>query len=279
MCTKRIGLFWIALASVVPSVCAGNSIELPFLPGEKLTYSVRVWLGTNQLGLDVGTAVLSVDKIEINDTDPLQFRLVARGGALGYRVDSILTSLINSDTLLAIRYYENHKGSEKKQRRLEFTENSVTYWKYARVELADGTKTDDWDWERRRENKVDRPSYDMLSALYLARGFDLTAGAKPGTIDVADRKKLWRLSAIGKEPEKITVQAGTFSVIPVTFTTKPLNEDASKSKFSGLFGMKGSIKIWVDSNTHRIVRIRGTIPLGIELKVDLSLSEIVSADQ
>jgi hypothetical protein len=114
----------------------------------------------------------------------------------------------------------------------------------------------------------------MLAALYLARAFDLSPGAAPAAIDVIDGEKLWRLTATGKESEVIKVAAGSYTAIPVKFVSTPLNPSKDKGSFSGLFGMKGNIEIWVEKDTHRIVRIRGTVPLGISLNVDISLTKL-----
>ena len=270
---RLLSALCLCVSVVLCTLASAAELPLPFAPGERLTYTVRVWLGDNSFGLDVGTADFTVDKVAADRAEAYQFEVKAKGGAFGYDVRSTLTSLIDAATLKAIRYAEDHRGSDRSQKRLEFSDAKVEYWKWVRIELPDGTKSDERQWELQKTVPVDHPCHDLLSALYLARGFDLSNGAKAQAIDVADTKKLWRLKAQGGKPEKLTIPAGTFDAIPVLFTTEPLNEAARESKFSGLFGMKGNAQIWVDAAAHRILRIRGALALGVLLNIDVSLKE------
>jgi len=272
--TGRGVCVWLVLMLAAAAARGADVKIIPFTPGEKLSYVVRVWLGWDKLGMSVGTAEFLCDQVVVDGERAYQFQIVANGGAFGYRVRSRLTSQIDADTLKSIRFAEVHAGSEKRKKRLEFTPTSIAYWKYSRVRLANGKKTQRRAWRLKRINEVDHPFCDMLSALYLARGFDLGASAAPQWIDVADAQRLWRLQAKAGRAMKLSVPAGTFQAVAVDFKSTPLNHDAREKQFTGLFGMKGAMQIWVDTVSRRILRIRGTIRVGINLKVDISLAKV-----
>lgn len=252
-----------------------SGATLPFEPGERLMYNVRVWLGLRAVGANVGTAEFTVDKVDLDGRTAYQFQVRASGGTLGYKVRSTLTSYLDAATLRSIRYMEVHEGSEKGGKLLEFTDCRISYSRWRPVKGPDGKKTKEFHWEQRMVHEIDQPFVDMLAALYLARRFDLSRRAPRQSINVCESKSLWRLRARGDKPVSLTVPAGTFEAIPIEFRSDPLNDDAREEGFRGLFGMRGSIELWMDARTRRIVRIRGIIPVGINLRVDVTLAEII----
>ena len=75
--------------------------------------------------------------------------------------------------------------------------------------------------------------------------------------------------------------AGRFSAVQVLLTAErhpdePEPESDKKEKFSGLFGLKGTIQLWVDRKTGVPVRIMGEVPAGpITLDADILLTGFI----
>ena len=68
----------LCLCITVVALSAASAAEpLPFAVGERLTYTVRVWLGDNSFGLDVGTAEFAVDRVPAETGDAYQFEINA----------------------------------------------------------------------------------------------------------------------------------------------------------------------------------------------------------
>ncbi len=125
-------------------------------------------------------------------------------------------------------------------------------------------------WEQRIDNVLPVPGYDLLATLYLARSLPLVVGADPQRVLVVSDKDLWWVDIRTLAEQDIEVPAGTFRAKRIVLDATAVNP-GTESKFEGLFGIKGSIELWVDAQKGFPVRIQGVVPLGIDLNVDVSL--------
>ena len=78
---------------------------------------------------------------------------------------------------------------------------------------------------------------------------------------------------VAVKKEKITVPAGTFDTLQIALIPSCLDksEEVKKKKFQGLFGIKGTIRLWVDVEKKRPIRVRGIIPFGVDLNAEVDL--------
>ena len=80
----------------------------------------------------------------------------------------------------------------------------------------------------------------------------------------------------GKEQRMDTGKAGVFDVVEVVLEPRPYpGETIGKDKlekFEGVFGIQGSIHLWVEKRTGVVVRIQGDLPLSVlTLGIDVVL--------
>ncbi len=128
-------------------------------------------------------------------------------------------------------------------------------------------------WERRSEHKQAGDARDMLGAVYMARMVDLSGPKR--TFRVVDGDNVYDVDVVGVGRERITTEAGTFKTRVLALepryvsTTDP--DGPRKQRFHGLFGLTGTIRIWIDEASSTPVRIRGTIPFGVDLNAEVDL--------
>ena len=70
--------------------------------------------------------------------------------------------------------------------------------------------------------------------------------------------------------------AGTFDAVQIRLDPAPFPGEKvgekKKRRFEGLFGLRGSIHLWVEKNTGVPVRIQGKLPVGpIDLGIEVDL--------
>ena len=96
---------------------------------------------------------------------------------------------------------------------------------------------------------------------------------------VADKLDLWEIVLRRGKAEQLETDAGVFNAVQLLFEPRPykgeeLGERAQEraKKFEGLFGLQGSIELWVEAKTGVPLLIAGEIPVGpIDLDIDVLL--------
>jgi hypothetical protein len=126
-------------------------------------------------------------------------------------------------------------------------------------------------WDEAESRAVPPGSVDLLTAVYLARSL-VREGRSETTFPVVDKLKLWNLT-IRRGPFKvIEVPAGRFRCAQVLLQTAvPPGEPVDKKGFQGLFGIQGSIKIWMEATTGVPVLISGELPVPVIKTLDLNI--------
>lgn len=222
------------------SARAATVAPVPFGPGERATYEVR-------LGLfgDVGNAsmdVLPLETLRGRHTYPLVFRL--QGGVTFARVDDRLQSWMDVGTLHALRFKQD-------QKEVRFERHRTTDF-----------HTDRMEWER--NNGITGPlasdqPLDDVSFLYFIRTIPLEVGrtysfnrywkedGNPVTVRVLRR-------------ERIEVPAGTFN----TLVLQPIIQT------DGLFGEGGEALVYLtDDNRRLLVKLTSRVPIIGNLQLQL----------
>ncbi|MCZ6601487.1 MAG: DUF3108 domain-containing protein, partial [Planctomycetota bacterium] len=129
-------------------------------------------------------------------------------------------------------------------------------------------------WRIRDRHKVDRPTYDMLSVIYICRTLDLPLKGKGQELRIVDAHDQWDVTIRAVAREKIEVPAGKFRCLRIEISPKPAEKGTKvRKEFRGLFGIHGDIQIWIDEKTRIPVRIRGVVPFGVDLNMEVSLAK------
>ncbi len=229
----------------VPASAGGASVDLlpkaryPFLPGEKLVYTVS-WSDI----VNAGTAVMEVRKEpSAAKTEEVRFVSTARStGMLDkfYTVRDVVQSVFDLALRQSISYtMDQRHGKRKKQREAVFDQvrQKVTFRENGVQEVFD----------------IPKQTQDALSALYYLRMSDDLVPGRTITVNVHDGGKNWTVDIFVLAKEQIKTPAGTFRTIKVQ--TYP--------KYEGVFLHKGEIYIWLTDDDRRVpVLMKSTIAIG-----------------
>jgi hypothetical protein len=116
----------------------------------------------------------------------------------------------------------------------------------------------------------------MLSAVMMARTL-IREDHETLRFPLIDKDRVWELKLSRGKTQRMKTGAGTFDVVEVVLQPGPypgeVIEKEKLEKFEGVFGMHGTIHLWVDKRTGIAVRIQGDLPVGpITLGIDVILS-------
>ena len=215
-----------------PAAAAARSVVLPFGPGERAVYQVK--LG----GLSVGSGSMEVLGIRNVQGHPTYHtRLQLSGGLPLARVDDKFESWIDVDGLFSRRFKQDQKEiTFKRNRTYEFYPESRSYRRLDNGEVG--------------SIPTDRP-LDDVSFLYYVRTLPLKVG------DVYELKRYFKedgnpviIKVLRKE--RVTVPAGTFNTVVV----QPV------IKTDGLFGEGGQAEVFFTDDSRRmLVQMRSKVPV------------------
>jgi hypothetical protein len=232
----------VALAAIfcIPATIQSFENELPFSPGEKLTFQVR-WAF-----IPAGEAILEVFPVEtVNAISSYHFVMTARTYEhidFFYMVRDRIDSYTDEDMTHSILYKKVKKGKSRKRVVVNFD------WKKQEVQYSNfGAKMD--------PVSILPGSFDPLSVFYAFRLDEL----KENTVikaPVTDGKK----SVIGKarviKREKITVPSGVYETYLVEPDLEQLGGVFKKSK-------NAKLQIWVTADKKHIpVKVKSKVIVG-----------------
>ena len=107
----------------------------------------------------------------------------------------------------------------------------------------------------------------MLSAIFLARSL-VREGHDSVDFFLLDKKTYWVVTLTRAGKRVIETPAGRFQCVEVKLDPQ-LPPEKKQERFRGLFGIHGTLSIWLDEATGVPVEIGGMLPAGI---MDLGLS-------
>src|SRR5260221_4053221 len=97
-------------------------------------------------------------------------------------------------------------------------------------------------------------------------------GSSKETFPVLDQDKLWILTVRSGTKRAVQSPAGRFDCVLVELETKvPHGEVRDKKDFAGLFGIRGTIHIWMDVATGVPVQITGDLPVPVIGRLDVNV--------
>lgn len=283
-----------APAVAVESLAGIKPAALPL--GERLVFRATVeWKGAQVL---VGHLELGSFHDE-NNTTVLHAR--GKGDRFGYTIDQQITSRLDRSSGHPVAYTNVQRGSEHHTKQLDFEEGKITYSRrehcrdpeckdknhdVAEVEwkgpIPWGTRSKhcgDRDcgiaahelWVTKKVHEVDEPYVDLLTSIYVARTASFPEDGSPMIIPAVNDDHRWLVEVRQMQQKELTVSEGTYDAIELSLT--PLASDGdSKKRFKGLFGIHGTLRVWIDSVTRKPLLIQGTLPISVlDLKARIEL--------
>ncbi len=236
-----------------------------------------------------GTAPKSADKPGSKSDSGIVgwIRSVAEGSYLGYTLHHELEVRHLPQAWPSAIYTDRQSGSENRQRELKIGllegKRTLVYrsdghckgcsnpqhfiesaWLWAKPHHCEKCKRAEhrvWDPPETRD--IPPGTVDLLTAVYLAREL-VREGRTSSTFPVLDRMKLWDVTIQRGETKSVEVPSGTFRCSSVQLKTAvPPGEKVDKDGFSGLFGIRGTIKIWMEEKSGVPVLISGELPVPV----------------
>jgi hypothetical protein len=130
-------------------------------------------------------------------------------------------------------------------------------------------------WRPGKERSVPEGTLDMLTAVFQARTL-IREKRDSLTFPLVDTDHLWKLCLRRGEEKRTETRAGVFDVVEVILEPQPYPDEVAREnqqRFEGVFGIMGSIHLWVEKHTGVAVRIQGDLPIGdvITLGIDVVL--------
>ena len=200
----------------------------------------------------------------------------AEGSYAWYTLDTTIETRIFPQAWPHVAHRYESGGSERRRREVLLGivdgEPTSSYRKDTEKNAPAGTRI----WRRPRFRQVPDGAVDMLSALYLARTL-VAERMQALEFPLIDKDELWLMRATLGREKKLRTEAGEFDVVEVRLEPKVYpGEEADEEhqeRFEGLFGLHGSIDLWVDRSTGVPVKIQGDLPLGpITIGIDVELT-------
>lgn len=129
-------------------------------------------------------------------------------------------------------------------------------------------------WRAPETHPVPERTLDMVAAVVAARSMVLEKKTT-AKFTLLDKEDLWIVDlSLGKR-ERRKVKAGTFDAVEVKLVARPPEgAKGRESDFEGLFGLHGSISIWMQAESGVPIEVRGSVPAGpLELDVAIELTK------
>ena len=229
------------------------------------------------LGASPGAEASAVQAASAPPPQTASLRIAAKGSYAWYSMDASIETRLLPQDWPAIAYRYTHSGSETRRREILLGsregEWTASYRKDTRKGAPKGTRI----WRDPKTRAVPKDTLDLMSAVFLARTLvqdDLEEVRFP----LIDKLNLWDMRLRRGERKRMETEAGTFDVVQVVLDPAPMEgeevDEEKARRFEGLFGLHGSIRLWVEANTGVPVRIQGSLPVGpLDLEIDMKLEE------
>ncbi|MDA1266049.1 MAG: DUF3108 domain-containing protein, partial [Planctomycetota bacterium] len=209
----------------------------------------------------------------------------AVGSALNYTLDHTVEARVMPQEWPHVIYRDTQAGSEHRKRELMYgwRQGKPTSWYRSdghcrgceRPEhIIQGTWPFSSDhhcpscrrgvhrlWGKPTVQDVPEGSVDMLTAIHLSRAM-IQNGLDSIEFPLLDKEAYWDVTMSRGESRNIKTPAGTFRCIEVKLDPK-LPPEKKEGRFRGLFGIHGTLSIWLHEGTGIPVEIGGVIPAGI----------------
>jgi hypothetical protein len=221
-------------------VSRAADVQIPFLPGEKLTLQVR-WAF-----IPAGEIQLEILPFEVvNGVKSYHFAMTARTYPLVdpfYKVRDLVDAYTDADMTHSLLYKKKQEGKSKRNIVVHFD------WKKKEAQYSNFN-------EQREPVSISPGSFDPLSVFYAFRLFELKEGMKIKA-SVTDGKKLVSGEATVLKKEKIYVADEWYETYLVEPDLKHIGGIFKKSK-------DAKLRIWVTADKRRMpIKIKSKVAVG-----------------
>jgi hypothetical protein len=261
------------------------------IKSEKLVYRVRawkqVWRAKIPFGV-VGTARFTLARETQHGEPQFVLRAVANGNLPFYPYHAVMTSRLSVDGYVQRSADTWRDRPSHKRVYLRWHPRGIDYLKHDHCEAPslchnpnhqvttdDGRLAHCTDYEscnnpahyvwrsRTRHRDLEGAIYDVLGALYLARGLPVAIGRQAGPIRMITKRDIWEIRVRGRKA--VTLEAGNERIrcIQLAFQTAPANPHARKNadEFEGPFGLQGDMDLYIAEDTLQVVKVEGKVKL------------------
>jgi hypothetical protein len=288
-----------ASASAAPAATAaafryepGADVPALLIPrAERLVY--RAYLDTGIFSTYVGevtqTCAVSEQVPSVLASEPAlpagetaSIQLFASGSYAWYELESLLETRILPQDWPRVSYNSVSKSSQTRRREILLGKKDGAPTSSYRGDTKKGAPEGTRIWRPPRERSVPEGTLDMLTAVFQARTL-IREKRETLTFPLVDKDRIWKLSLRRGEERRMETKDGTFfDVVEVVLEPEPYPGESVGEKaerFEGVFGINGTIHLWVDRKTGVAVRIQGDLPVGdvITLGIDVVLDSYSDA--
>lgn len=194
-------------------------------------------------------------------------RLYAEGSYLGglYEFESTLESRILPQEWPRLTYQSTSKSSQTRRREILLGTKDGKQVSSYRGDTKKGAPEGTRIWRPAVERAVPPGTLDLITAVFQTRTL-VREGRDALSFPLIDKDRLWKLTLRRGEEKRLETKEDTFfDVVEVVIEPEPWEGEALAEKaeqFEGVFGIQGSIHLWVERKTGIAVRIQGVLPVG-----------------
>jgi len=219
----------------------------------------------------------------------------AAGGYMGYNVEHEINARILPQEWPRVIVHDYQSGSENRRREVMYGTRQgkpMSWYRrdrhcencerrehfvsglFSDAKHCEGCKrAEHRDWDAPVMQPIPEGAFREVPPSFLARELVRT---QTGRVDfpLLDKETWWDLSMVLGESAFIDTPAGTFACRAVKLDPRPPKPGDDLNEFKGLFGIHGTLSIWLDEATGVPVMIEGLVPLGpMNLDVAIVLAE------
>lgn len=251
---------------------------------EELVYRayLDVAVSSTHVGKVVQTCTVEEQRQPLVATSPValgetaSIKLEAEADYLWMELSSTLEAKILPQAWPRLLYRSESTSSKTRRRELWLGTSEGKPRSRFQSDTSKGAAEGERIWKPAREREVPEGSLDMISAVFMTRAL-VREGQESLTFPLVDKDRVWQLTLKRGEERRMDLPAGTFDVVEVVLEPAPWPDEAIEAdkleQFEGVFGIQGTIHLWVEKRTGIAVRIQGEIPikLGLVAEVDVEL--------
>jgi len=249
---------------------------------EELVYRayLKVAITETHVGKVVQTCKVEELKAPLLATAPVPtgeaaaIRLEAEADYLWMELSSSLEAKILPQAWPRLLYTSSTTSSQTRKRELWIGELEGKPRSSFRSDTSKGAPEGTRIWKAAKEREVPAGSLDMISAVFMTRAM-MREKLETLSFPLVDKDRLWLLTLKRGEERRMTLPAGTFDVVEVQLAPEPYPDEKIDEKkleqFEGVFGIQGTIHLWVDTRTGIAVRIQGSIPVKFNLTAEVDV--------
>ncbi|MCX6353626.1 MAG: DUF3108 domain-containing protein [Candidatus Aureabacteria bacterium] len=251
-----IAVLLFCVASIVPQEGYAAPQSPLFSVGERLHYRGYIygWI-------PVGDAWFEVNRDVYRGISVYRFDARALGRYLIYTLDIRLSSFVGPNRLRSLAFRRREVGTEKREYKVIFDrKNQQGIYRRKPGTFTSVEEMDAAPWETRSKFPLSGEVNDILYTLYFARNIGDKVGDKR-YYSFVEKDYIWKALVSITDEKRITIgRAGTFDALKIAIEPDYRDQPEIGENFSGLFGVQGSLELWVDKKTRIPLIVRGVVP-------------------